>query len=114
MASALLARLLPAGHAARPDAPSRLRAADHTNCWCVRALRAEEYELAHVLHEAGANNNTRTAGGLGYYGDDEDGCEFGVFLVEHVLGWASAYRALHFLIRHCWGCLRVSDARGGG
>lgn len=130
MANEMLVKLLPASQ--WDQAPSKMRNQDHIDCCCVRpprdhpivdsrneqdetpffcALKAEEYELAYVLHEAGANKNVLVADphkrehtGL------RDG--WGMPLVEHVLDWVSAYKALHFLIKDCWGCLRVTGYQG--
>lgn len=78
------------------------------------ALQAEEYAMAFTLYQAGASQNVTiphraiSMNGMRSLSRNLDGLP----LVEHLLTWTSAYRALHFIIRQCWGCLRLTSSHG--
>lgn len=133
MCEDLLRSILPAS---RWDVtPETLREQNTVNCSCDRpleidpivdsrneraetpffcALQAEEYQMAFALYQAGASQNVtiphRIVSSAGPYspGDIDEGLP----LVEHVLTWTSAYRALHFMVHFCWGCLRLTSQHG--
>lgn len=78
------------------------------------ALQAEEYQMAFSLYQAGASQNVTiphliVSSNGPYTADDVNE---GLPLVEHVLTWISAYRALHFMVHSCWGCLRLTSQYG--
>jgi ankyrin repeat protein len=128
----LLERILPPSRWERT--PETLRTEGHIDCACqvlpqddpivdcrneqdetplFVALKAEEYQMAFVLFEAGANKNTlilhpviTTQGQFGYNNEP------GLPLAELALTWISAERALFFLISACWGCLRLTNTYG--
>jgi ankyrin repeat protein len=116
MAQEILHRALPSSR--WDQTPEHLRKHDKINCSCVRppsddpivdtrndedetpfflALRQQEYAMAYVLHNAGANVNVVVRG---------------LPLVEHALKWNNAHRVLRFLIATCWGCVRMTRADG--
>ncbi|ORY19435.1 hypothetical protein BCR34DRAFT_659639 [Clohesyomyces aquaticus] len=114
--------------------PETMRKRDQINCCCNSkptddpivdsrnergetpffcALKVEEYQIAWTLYEAGANKNViiPLAGHANSYGSALYTAKKP--LVEHALEWVSAYRALHFLIHFCWGCLQLTNPHGG-
>jgi hypothetical protein len=125
MCDALLHKLLPPS---RWDVtPQTLRERDITNCCCDSApkddpivdsrnergetpffcaLKAEEYQLAWTLYEAGANKNVLIPNIVSGVSVEL------IPLVEHAVRWVSAHRAVSFLIRMCWGCLQLTGPLG--
>jgi ankyrin repeat protein len=81
------------------------------------ALKQEEYELAYQLYQAGANKNALiTHPALLNLSEQTPTARInsvdGLPIAEHALSWVSAYRAIHFLIKQCWGCLRLTNTYG--
>ncbi|KAH7139580.1 hypothetical protein B0J11DRAFT_501722 [Dendryphion nanum] len=133
MCDDLLRSILPAS---RWDyTPEHLRKQDIVNCSCngplkidplvdsrnelgetpfFLALQAEEYAMAFTLYQAGASQNVTiphraiSMNGMRTLPRNLDGLP----LAEHLLTWTSAYRALHFIIHRCWGCLRLTSSHG--
>lgn len=133
MCNDLLKSILPASR--WDNTPEHLRQQNIINCSCEGpvqidpivdsrnelgetpffcALRAEEYEMALALYQAGASQNVTiphravSRQGLRVLPSSDESLP----LAEHVLTWTSAYNVLHFIIKDCWGCLRLTNSYG--
>ncbi|KAI9839769.1 MAG: hypothetical protein M1837_002008 [Sclerophora amabilis] len=130
----LLKALLPASR--WDTTPSTLRKQDIVNCKCSSlpvddpiidgknefgetaffcALKAEEYQLAWQLYEAGANHNAVVPHPVVHLSGPAPPIAqqgLGLPIAELALTWISAHRAIHFLIHDCWGCLRLTNTYG--